>query len=146
LAAILSLGLKNLTPKSRADATGIRDIAKHWAQKHIVKAIQMDLMHIKSGNTFAPDDPVTRGELASTVYRITTRFGSTTEDQIETKYTPYQDISPDHHLYQTVLYLYKTRIMVGEEKHYFGVDSQVPGIEALEVVDRLEEHLAKIKK
>jgi tetratricopeptide (TPR) repeat protein len=146
LAAILSLGLKSIEPKSADNDLSIRDIDKHWARKHIVRAVQMDFTHVKSGSSFAPNDPVTRGELASIVYRIITRYGSIEKDQTTTRYTPYQDITPDHHLYPAVLYLYQTRIMVGEEKHYFGVKSQVPGIEALEVVDRLEEHLPKIKK
>ena len=146
LAAILNMGLKNVDPLPQLEnQVKINDISKHWARKYIMATVNNGLME-SVNRTFSPNDLITRGDLAAIIYRIAVRFDSTAKDEIKRIYTPYRDISPDHHLYKPTFYLLKTRIMEGEEKHYFGFASKVPGIEALEVIDRLEDYLSKLKE
>lgn len=146
LAAILSMGLKKSTwEESLENIVNVTDTSKHWAKKHIQKTVNTGLMRASSGRDFKPNDPVTRGDLASIIFRIAARIDSSAKSKIKEKFSPYQDIPHTHNLYKPTLYLFINRIMEGEEKHYFGASSQVPGIEALEIVDRLDGYLAKIK-
>lgn len=145
LAAILSVGLEIPAQQQQREET-IVDIGRHWAREYIQKVINAGLMDISSNNMFAPNTPLTREDLALIVYRILNKFNLVDKEEIKRLTNPYEDLYSDNDLFHTALYLYKTRIMTGEEKRRFGIGSEVPGIEALEVVDRLDNYLSRLRE
>jgi peptidoglycan L-alanyl-D-glutamate endopeptidase CwlK len=46
------------------------DISKHWAKEKILKAVELELMSGDGDNTFDPDKPVTRAQLAVVAVNI----------------------------------------------------------------------------
>lgn len=77
------LGLEN----TQANSPFI-DIKRHWAEKEINAVKQHEIILGKADNIFAPDDPVTREQMAVILDRILTRL-----EPVNSGENPYEDIN-----------------------------------------------------
>lgn len=92
IAIVMGLELKD-------EATELKDIKEHWAEKYINALIKKGYMKGYQDNTFKPNNKITRAEVVTVINRI---IGSSTQDYI-VKENPFTDIDPSHWAYKDVM-------------------------------------------
>ncbi len=120
------------------------DITDSWARGYCEKVLACGIMEIYPDGGFHAEESMTRAELAVVMQRILVE--AFRDPSLETKYigetkADFSDLSPQSPFYNPVRLMTSRGIMKGRMDGAFGVEDQVPGSEALEILRRLKAEL-----
>lgn len=120
------------------------DIADSWARGYSEKVLACGILEVYPDGGFHPDETLTRAELAATMQMILVE--AFRDPSLATKYigetkADFSDLSPQSPFYNPVRLMTSRGIMKGKMDGTFGVEEQVPGAEALEILRRLKAEL-----
>ena len=120
------------------------DIAESWARGYSEKVLACGILEVYPDGGFHPDETLTRAELAATMQMILVE--AFRDPSLATKYigetkADFSDLSPQSPFYNPVRLMTSRGIMKGKMDGTFGVEDQVPGAEALEILRRLKAEL-----
>lgn len=105
-----------------------RDTKGHWAERYIARAVWMGLMNGYDENRFGPDDPVTRGQFVTALYR---QAGS--PEPVES--APFRDISGEiEEFRKAIAWGYENGYVDGKENNRFEPRSVLRRQEAMKIL------------
>ena len=148
LAAVLAVNLHFL-PHSANDSGQssliVPDISRHWAREFILDVIKRGWMRPYPNHDFLPEQSVSRGELAAILDTIVAAQSSGKPLKPLAKPIIFTDISPENQYYQAIMRISSLGLFSAYQQYEgtFLPDKAVSGVQALEIVDRLVEHLKR---
>ncbi|MDX1764132.1 MAG: S-layer homology domain-containing protein [bacterium] len=129
LAALLSVELPLETFSAPSAFPIAVDVSDHWARKDILSVVKLGLLSVPANHRFQPDLPVTRGEMAGTLYNIIMLQELTLKPDSLAGDIP-RDLPPNHTAYHAVRAVLKARVMHVDSAGRFNLTHTVSGSEA----------------
>lgn len=148
--AELSAMLDELLPLDRiyrhrkAEVPLPEDVEGSWARGYCEKVLACGILDVYPGGEFLPDEKIARADLAFAMQKILVEAFQ--DPSLEMKYVgetkaDFSDLSPQSPLYNCVRLMTSRGIMKGRMDGTFGVEENVPGAEAMEILRRLKAEL-----
>ncbi|MDE6108034.1 MAG: S-layer homology domain-containing protein, partial [Oscillospiraceae bacterium] len=141
--AFMALLLWILLPV-QARAAAYSDVEGHWAAPAIERWSESGILKGYEDGRFGPDDPMTRAQLATVLYRL---WGCEPREGL-----PYEDLDPGTWYYDALTTMERYEIALGRGEHIYP-DERLTREEAFYMVgralgfsDSLEEELREIEK
>ncbi|MGN0968017.1 MAG: sirohydrochlorin cobaltochelatase [Oscillospiraceae bacterium] len=70
MALVMTFGLAVTAFAAEVPGAAFSDVAGHWAEEYVDRVTELGLIDSKTADTFAPDDSMTRADLAVALYRL----------------------------------------------------------------------------
>ncbi|MEG0501924.1 MAG: S-layer homology domain-containing protein, partial [Cellulosilyticaceae bacterium] len=116
------------------ESSQIKDITSHWANESIVKVVERGLMKGKTNESFAPNDTLTRAEIAVILERML--------DTKNIKQTStFKDIKGNEWYAEAVLKMNVIGLINGYENEKFAPKENVKRVEVISLIARLLEYI-----
>ncbi|MEG2197624.1 MAG: polysaccharide lyase family 8 super-sandwich domain-containing protein, partial [Cellulosilyticaceae bacterium] len=116
------------------ESSQIKDITSHWANESIVKVVERGLMKGKTNESFAPNDTLTRAEIAVILERML--------DTKNIKQTSaFKDIKGNEWYAEAVLKMNAIGLINGYENEKFAPKENVKRVEVISLIARLLEYI-----
>lgn len=128
---LLQRVLAPTTPSTSNTNQEFRDSTNHWARESILAAVQRGYIKGYTDNTFRPNAPITRAEIASIISRLVTF------DQLEGASLDYLDVPAQHWASTSIATVTKGGIMQGYAKGEFKPAGVATRAEIVTVLKRL---------
>lgn len=129
--------------KKKAQSLTITDIKGYWAEGSIRMALALNLMSLFPDNSFRPDAPITRANLAMIVQKVL--IAATGNTKISTKFfdsaSPFPDVPNTSYAFNAIMVATTRGIMEADIDGTFGPDEPVSGAEAILALGKLREVL-----
>ncbi|WFA09024.1 glycosyl hydrolase family 18 protein [Tissierella sp. Yu-01] len=129
LVRILDLSRNNTTSPYFIDVQN-----NHWAKTDIELAAQHGLMNGKGNQRFAPDEFMTREEMATLLYRLLEVSPSDNKKQ-----SPFKDIDSNRWSYQYILSMAENKIFEGFEDKTFRPTDKITRAQMAALLDRIKD-------
>lgn len=146
LAALLGVRVQPAIPAGRnAPAVVATDVRGHWAAAWILSVTRAGFMEVYANHTFQPRAAVRRIELAQVVTRALAAAGVGLRRPPEVR-IPIADLGVDHLSYPDAAIAVASGVMSLVENGAFRPSRPVSGVEAVAVIDRLEQLIHKTRR
>ncbi len=113
------------------------DVSGHWAEAEITAASKANLFEGYDDNTFRPEVPITREEIAVLIARVLA------EEERSRSFYSFPDVEADRWSYKEITALAELGLIHGYEDGYFLPERAIHRGEMAALVRRVSEHLLK---
>jgi Tfp pilus assembly protein PilF len=140
LAALLAVKMKDILAETTAQPPIIIDISASWASKFILRVTSVGLLEVYSNHSFQPRRPITRGELAESLFRAIGYLegrGYRFIRQIPAEKILIADVTAEHSYYRPISEILSYQIMELYADKTFRPDQAVSGPDAIKTIDIL---------
>jgi tetratricopeptide (TPR) repeat protein len=121
----------------------ITDIDDNWAEAYIRQIVELGIMDQAPDGSFAPQDPVTRAEMAVAVQTLLVK--ALRDQSLATRFvgnaSAFNDVPGSHFAFNAITLVTSRRIMSGSPDGSFGLLKPVSGSEALLAIRALKSQL-----
>jgi len=112
----------------------ITDLQNSKASSEVQMVVAVGLMDPLPNRAFEPTSPITRGDLAQTLARLSRMIGLSGD---QTPPIPAQDLAPTNVLYSDIQLVLSSGLLTLGDAGSFNVSGYVPGAQAVNAVERL---------
>lgn len=132
---IRALGYEN----DSASTNEFHDVNNHWAKKEIELARELEIVNGVGENKFAPDEPLTREQLAALLYNVF-QFEKTSTDN------PFPDVLENDWSYDAILAMHEQGYIAGFEDGSFRPKDKCTRAQMAALMDRLKSNFQNKNK
>jgi len=121
----------------------ITDIENSFASSEILTVVGLGLVDPLPNHAFEPSRPITRGELAKTLARLSRLIGFSGNPSPQ---TPAPDVAPTNAMYTDVQLVLSSGVMTLEDSGSFELSRPVSGRQAVRAADRLLHSFQQVQR
>ncbi|MGO4886785.1 glycosyl hydrolase family 18 protein [Anaerobacillus sp. MEB173] len=136
---IRALGYADRFPKEYI----FTDTNGHWARREIELARELGMINGLGNNRFAPNDPLTREQLATILNNI---FQFQTEATVSSIKSPFEDVSTDRWSYTPVINIYNKGYLSGFDDGTFRPSAKSTRAQMAALMDRMSLEFEQLKQ